>query len=135
MGKGTHINPILSSTKKSSSSLPSAPRKVNKNKKHDIRIPVSEELESVLRREAIKYTEGSKTKISTQLFLFGLKYLHHYPAIKYEDGPIIVHVKVEQEVYEELGEYAAEWRLSMRQAAHRIFMEALNKKQLKGISK
>lgn len=133
MGKGSNLNPILSSQKKSSSSRPSEPRKINKNKKHDIKIPVSEKLESVLRREAVRYWGGSKTLISTEIFLFGMDYLHVYPEVEYQDGPITVHVKIEHDVYIKLGALASDWRCSQRQAAHRIFLEAINKKQLGGI--
>lgn len=133
MGKGNHLNPILSPQKKSSSSLPSEPRKINKNKKHDIKIPVSEPLESVIRREANKNWGGSKTVVSTELFLFGLEHLHVYPEVNYQDVPFTVHVKIEHDIYEKLGGHASEWRCSMRQAAHRIFMEAVKKKQLGGV--
>lgn len=134
MGEGMNLNPIVAAGKKKKpSSHSQEPRKVNRNKKHDIKIPVHEKLEAVIRREALRKWNGSKTTISTDIFLFGLQNIHVYPEVKYQDGPITVHVKVEHEVYMKLGEYAAVWRCSMRQAAHRIFMEAIKKRQLGGI--
>lgn len=134
MGEGMNLNPIVSAGKKKTPlTQTSQLRKTNKNKKHDIKIPVSEKLDSIIRREAVRSWNGSKTTICTDIFLFGLQRLYVYPEVKYADGPITVHVKVEHDVYVKLGEYAAAWRCSMRQAAHRIFMEAIKKKQIGGI--
>jgi len=132
---GGHINPILTSNKKTSSSSASssAPRKVNRNKKHDIKIPVNEPLESMIRREALRRLGGSKTSVSTELFMYGLDNLFVYPEVEYRDGPITVHIKIEEPVYQRLAEYATKWKCSMRQAAHRVFMEAVKKRQLGGI--
>lgn len=131
---GGRINPIFSQSKRSSSSVSSStPRKINKNKKHDIKIPINEHLESILRRESLRRVGGSKTSISTELFMFGLDNLFVYPEIEYRDGPITVHVKIEEPVYQRLADFATEWKCSMRQAAHRVFMEAVRKKQLGGV--
>ena len=134
MGKGKYINPILTNTKnqKEGGSVPK-PRKVNSNKLHDIKIPVSENLDLAIRREAYKKWDGSKTAISTEVFLYGLYNLFYYPEVIYKDGPTTVHVKIDHDTYMKVGEYASTWKCSIRKAAHRIFIESAKKQQLAGV--
>lgn len=101
-------------------------------KKHDIKIPVSEQIESAIRREALSKWNGSKTIVATNLVLYGMDNLSHYPEIEYEDGPYCLHVKLEHDLYMRLGELATEWKVSMRKAAHRVFIEAAKKEQIIG---
>ena len=133
MGEGKYINPIITDRKKNQEQRTTRP-KFNSNKLHDIKVPIPERLDATIRREAYKEWNGSKTAISTELFLFGLNNLFHYPESQYKDGPLTVHVKIDHETYKRLGEYASNWKCSMRQAAHRIFMEAVKKKQLGGVT-
>lgn len=126
------LNPSLSSNKKRN--LEPQKRKVRSDKLHDIKIPVSETTNTNILRESRKYWHGSKTKIGTELLLYGLENLFVFPDVTYHDYPSTVHCKVDHMIYQKIGEYAIKWNISTRQAAHRIFMEALKKKQLGGIT-
>jgi hypothetical protein len=133
MGKGNYLNPSLTSTRKVNSET--APRKVRKDKLHDIKIPVTEEMDLTIRRESRKHWGGSKTALGTELFIFGLENIFNYPEIPYQDSPFTIHVKVDHDTYQTIGTYADKWRYrSIRMAAHRIFIEACKKKQLGGIA-
>ena len=135
MGEGRYINPILTSAgKKVEKQQKQYLRKVRSDKLHDIKIPVNEKLDALIRREAYKNWGGSKTAISTELFLYGLNHLISYPVIPYRDGPMTVHIKIDHETYSKLGGHASEWKCSIRQAAHRIFMESLKKRQIGGVT-
>ena len=134
MGEGRYINPIITDRGRKVSGQQQGARKVNSNKLHDIKVPVTLKLDETIRREAYKHWNGSKTAISTELFLFGLNNLFHYPEVIYKDGPVTVHVKINHDTYKRLGDYASIWKCSMRQAAHRVFMEAVKKKQLGGVT-
>jgi hypothetical protein len=131
MGKETHLNPILSNPQKRYKEPQQ--RKVCSDKLHDIKIPVSETVDTILRREARRYWNGSKTSLGTEIVLFGLQQIFVYPDVTYKDSPFTVHCKVDQEVYQKLGDLATEWKCSVRKAAHRVFMESFKKKQLGGI--
>jgi hypothetical protein len=132
MGKSNYLNPSLTSSRKVNSGF--APRKVRKDKLHDIKIPVTEEMDLIIRREARKFWGGSKTSLGTELLVFGLENVFVYPEIPYQDSPFTVHVKVDHDTYQKIGTHADKWRYrSIRMAAHRIFMEAYKKKQLGGI--
>jgi len=132
MGKETHLNPILSNPQKRYKEPQQ--RKVRSDKLHDIKIPVSETVDTILRREARRYWNGSKTSLGTEIVLFGLQQIFVYPDVTYKDSPFTVHCKVDQEVYQKLGDLATEWKCSVRKAAHRVFMESFKKKQLGGIT-
>lgn len=132
MGKNHHLNPILTTSRMRADGKA---RKINSNKLHDIKIPVSENLEQIIRKESRKCWGGSKTSLGTELLMFGLEHLFYYPDVEYQDGPFTVHIKVNHEIYQRIGEYQDQWRCrSIKQAAHRIFMEAVKKKQLGGIT-
>jgi hypothetical protein len=132
MGKETHLNPILSNPQKRY--MEPKQRKVRSDKLHDIKIPVSETVDTILRREARRYWNGSKTSLGTEIVLFGLQQIFVYPDVTYKDSPFTVHCKVDQEVYQKLGDLATGWKCSVRKAAHRVFMESFKKKQLGGIT-
>lgn len=129
MEKGSYINPILSPNKKNTS----GERKIRSDKLHDIKIPVTEQIDYVIRRNAKLSWNGSKTSLGTDLVLFALDNLFVYPDVTYKDGPHIVHIKVNHDTYQIIGEYASEWKCSIRKAAHRIFIAAYHKMQLGGI--
>lgn len=132
MGRNNHLNPILTPTRMKADGKT---RKINSNKLHDIKIPVPEYLEKIIRKESRKYWGGSKTVLGTELLMFGLEQLFYYPEVEYNDGPFTVHTKVNHEIWLQIGEYADKWRCrSIKQAAHRIFIEAVKKKQLGGIT-
>lgn len=132
MRKETHLNPVLHKSKKHH--LDSPKRKVRTDKLHDIKIPVSELTDFTIRRESRKQWNGSKTALGTEILLYGLNNLFVYPDVTYNDLPHTIHCKVDHETFKKIGEYAADWKCSIRKAAHRIFIEAYKKKQLGGIS-
>lgn len=132
MRKSNNLNPILNKPK-SPRSEPQK-RKTRSNKLHDIKIPVSEDMDTLLRRESRRFWNGSKTAIGTEILLFGLENIFIYPDVTYKDSPFTVHCKVDHMTYQNIGNYASSWKCSVRQAAHRIFMEAIKKKQLGGIA-
>ena len=131
MRKGHHLNPVLLPALKKEQ-IPQT-RKVRSDKLHDIKIPVTEHSDMILRRESQKYWNGSKTALGTDILLFGLENIFVYPDVSYQEQPYTVHCKVDHESYQKLGEYAAAWKCSVRKAAHRIFLEACKKKQIGGI--
>lgn len=134
-----YLNPMKGSIRSSTTQSvsdnkqPVKERKIHRNKKHDIKVPVTESMDSIIREEASKRWGGSKTTVSTELVLFALDELFVFPDVEYCDGPLTVHVKVEHDDYMRIGQYAAKWKLSMRQATHRLFLEAYKKKQLGGL--
>ncbi|SIS01696.1 hypothetical protein SAMN05878482_10962 [Peribacillus simplex] len=133
MGKVKHLNPVLSSSNKKTIE-PQKKRKVRSDKLHDIKIPVDEPMDMILRRESRRYWNGSKTALGTEILLFGLEQVLVYPDVTYTDQPYTVHCKVDHETYQRIGDYAAGWKCSVRKAAHRIFIEAYKKRQLGGVT-
>lgn len=126
MGKNEqHLNPILSSSKKKQILNE---RKIRKDKLHDIKIPIDDTIDLTLRRESRKFWNGSKTALGTEIFLYGLNHVFHYPEVTYKDSPITVHIKVDHATFQRIGDYSTQWRCSIRKAAYRIFMEAYSKK-------
>ncbi|WP_260288494.1 hypothetical protein [Peribacillus aracenensis] len=132
MKKSNHLNPSLSPCKKPFTESPK--RKIRSDKLHDIKIPISEPLDALLRRESRRYWDGSKTSLGTEILVFGLEQMFVYPDVTYQDEPFTVHCKVNHEIFQKIGNHASTWKCSVRQAAHRIFMEALKKKQMGGIT-
>lgn len=131
MGKEKHLNPVLGQSKRR---MELQPRKVRSDKLHDIKIPVSENMDTLIRRESHRFWNGSKSALGTEILMFGLDQVFVYPDVTYKDGPFTVHCKVDHEVYQRLGDLAADWKCSVRKAAHRVFIEAFKKKQLGGIT-
>ena len=132
MGKEKHLNPILSTPKKSYQE--SKKRKIRSDKLHDIKIPITEHIDLTLRLESNRYWNGSKTALGTEILMFGLEQIIVYPDVTYKDQPYTVHCKVDHDTYQKLGNYAAKWKCSVRKAAHRIFIEAYKKKQFGGVT-
>ncbi|WP_057915844.1 hypothetical protein [Peribacillus muralis] len=132
MGKVKHLNPVLSSSNKKM--IETQKRKVRSDKLHDIKVPVDESVDMVLRKESRRYWNGSKTAFGTEILLFGLTQVLVYPDVNYTDQPYTVHCKVDHDTYQKIGDYADVWKCSIRKAAHRIFVEAYKKKQLGGVT-
>jgi hypothetical protein len=132
MGKELNLNPILNNPKKKREEPQQ--RKIRSDKLHDIKIPVSEQMDTIIRRESRRFWNGSKTALGTEILLYGMQNIFIYPDVTYQDSPYTVHCKVDHEVYQKLGHLSDEWKCSIRKAAHRIFMEAIKKKQLGGIT-
>ena len=132
MGKSKYLNPILSTPKKNYQEPKK--RKIRSDKLHDIKIPITEHMDLILRRESRRYWHGSKTALGTEILMFGLEQIFVYPDVTYQDQPHTVHCKVDHVTYQKIGDYADKWKCSVRKAAHRIFIEAYLKKQLGGIT-
>lgn len=130
MRKEKHLNPVLSTPRKKSEQPQQ--RKVRSDKLHDIKIPVNEAIDHKLRIESRRSWNGSKTALGTDILLFGLEQVFVYPEVTYKDGPYTVHCKVDHDIYQQIGSLAAEWKCSVRKAAHRVFIEAYKKMQLGG---
>lgn len=120
MGKEhKYLNPMLNEVKR-----PKERKKASPLKKHDIKIPLPEQIDYMLRLHSRKGFSGSKTALGTHLFLQGLNYMFEYLEFPYEDESIMTHIKISQADYERLSVYSSEWKVSQRKAAHRIFMNA-----------
>lgn len=130
MEKKRTLNPSIAVPKKNSSPHQ---RKIRFDKLHDIKIPIKEPVDALLRRESRRYWNGSKTALGTDILIFGIEQIFVYPDVTYQESPFTVHCKVNHETYQKIGHYATEWKCSVRKAAHRIFIEAYKKKQIGGI--
>ncbi|TDL91511.1 hypothetical protein E2R55_00015 [Vibrio vulnificus] len=113
------MNPVLSSSNKKM--IEPQKRKVRTDKLHDIKIPVDEPVDMILRRESRRYWNGSKTALGTEILLFGLEQVLVYPDVTYTDKAYTVHCKVDHEIYQKIENYAVIRKCSVRKAAHRIF--------------
>ena len=67
MRRGHHLNPVLLPSLKKIQTPQK--RKVRSDKLHDIKIPVTENIDLTLRRESRRYWNGSKTAIGTDILL------------------------------------------------------------------
>ena len=125
-----NLNPSLNRNKKTTAaarpSTPSmAPRKPRIDKKHDIKIPLSYEIEYLIRTKG-RAQGKSKTVFSTELLEKALARTYVFPEVPYEDSDISTHAKVSKETYLIIGNYADKWgHGSVRKAAHRILMEMI----------
>lgn len=117
--KYKYLNPMLNEIQSPKKIKKASPRKL-----HDIKIPLPDQIDYMLRLHARKGFGGSKTAFGTHLFLEGLDHIADYQAFPYGDESIMTHLKISQENYERLSVYSSEWKISQRRAAHRIFMNA-----------
>ena len=117
--KYKYLNPMLNEIQRPKEIKKASPRKL-----HDIKIPLPEKIDYMLRLHARKGFGGSKTAFGTHLFLEGLNHMTDYRVFSYGDESIMTHLKISQENYERLSVYSSEWKISQRRAAHRIFMNA-----------
>ena len=126
------MNPVLSTSQKKYQEPQK--RKVRSDKLHDIKIPVTDTVDMILRRESHRYWNRSKTSLGTEILIFGLEQVLLYPDVTYKDLLYTVHCKVNHETYQKIGDYATAWKCSIQKVAHRIFMEAYKKRQLGGVT-
>ena len=117
--KYKYLNPMLNEVQR-----PKEVKRACPNKKHDVKIPLPEQIDYMLRLHSRKGFGGSKTAFGTHLFLEGLDHMSEYQEFHYNDESIMTHLKISQEAYERLSVYSADWKVSQRRAAHRIFMNA-----------
>ena len=117
--KYKYLNPGLNEIKNPKEVKRPSPRKL-----HDIKIPLPEQIDYMLRLHSRKGFSGSKTALGTHLFLQGLHCIVEYRDFPYDDESIMTHLKISQEDYERLSVYSSDWKVSQRRAAHRIFMNA-----------
>lgn len=125
-----NLNPSLNRGKRAKNTArPSAPastpRKPRIDKKHDIKIPLSYEMEYLIRTKG-RENRKTKTQYSTSLLEKALSRSYVYPEVPYEDSEITTHAKVSRETYLIIGNLADQWgHGSVRRAAHRILMEMI----------
>src|SRR3954469_12627095 len=112
MGKEHYVNPVLSTSHQRNQNLQK--RKVRSDKRHDIKIPVTEMVDLIIRRESRRYWNGSKTALGTDILMFGLEQILVYPDFPYKAQSYTVHCKVDHETYQKIGEYASQWKCSVR---------------------
>ena len=117
--KHTYLNPVLNEINR-----PKEVKRASPLKKNDIKIPLSEQIDYMLRLHSRKGFNGSKTALGTHLFLKGLNYMFEYQDYPYEDESIMTHLKISQEEYVRLSVYSSKWKVSQRKAAYRIFMNS-----------
>ena len=117
--KYKYLNPGLNEIKN-----PKEVKRPSPRKRHDIKIPLPEQIDYMLRLHSRKGFSGSKTALGTHLFLQGLHHIVEYRDFPYDDESIMTHLKISQEDYERLSVYSSDWKVSQRRAAHRIFMNA-----------
>lgn len=117
--KYKYLNPSLNEMKSPKEVKRPSPRKL-----HDVKIPLPEQIDYMLRLHSRKGFSGSKTALGTHLFLQGLHHIVEYRDFPYDDERIMTHLKISQEDYERLSVYSSEWKVSQRRAAHRIFINA-----------
>ena len=114
-----HLNPMLHQKRRSGS------RKVRSDKKHDIKIPVTQEEKEFIIMASIGRGE-SETVYCTQLLQSALEQNSNFDEVRYVNHEQTVHVKLGQDFYGMVSYYAASWHCrSIRKAAHRIFMQSL----------
>ncbi len=98
------------------------------DKKIDIRIPINRDDKKFVFWES-KMRRQSMTEYCTDLVKAHLETQNHFPIQEYKLSLNWVHVKVQQQTYEQLVYYANEWGCSIREATHRIFTDALFKER------
>jgi hypothetical protein len=107
----------------------STERKSRKDKKIQIKVPVTEEQKLLIGR--ISLQSGHKGEIHSYLadvFTQAIErpYILHSKPVEYKDYGNYVSTKVKNEVYEKIAHLKVEWGLrSIRQAAHRILYNEL----------
>ena len=132
MRREKQLNPILSTPP--NPDRQTSERKIRADKLHDIKIPVSAVVDSILRRESRKRWGGSKTAIGTDILKYGLENIFMFPAVEYKQQEKTVHCKVDQATFLKIADLADIWGYSIRKAAHRVFTESLKKKQLGSVT-
>lgn len=106
-----------------------AERKPRKDKKTQIKIPITVEEKLMIGR--LSLLNGHKGEIHSYLgevFSHAMErpYIQYSKAVPYKDNGSYVSTKVKKEVYEKIVELKVMWGLrSIRQAAHRIVMNEL----------
>ncbi len=109
-------------TLKETPSIPKQ-RKIRKDKKKDIKVPVSEKQKKAIRRLAYK-RKMTATSFSTMLVEEALQsaYLQQLKAVPYKDTHDFVHVKLRNNEYDQIVELAIDWNVSVRKCVYRILV-------------
>ncbi|ERN54338.1 hypothetical protein [Alkalihalophilus marmarensis] len=113
-----YINPMLNQSEKRI-------RRKRSDAKYDIKIPVTADEKEFIIRASIGRGE-SETKYCTQLLKSALGRTKVFDESEYRNTGLTVHIKVNREIHDDIGYYAAIWQCrSIRKATHRIFMSSL----------
>ncbi len=100
-------------------------RKVRKDKKHDIQIPLTEEQRRLIKVLA-RNRRMTPTSFCSMLLKNALIRNHDYPEVQYPSSKSkTCHAKFEEDYFEMLFGYTVRWDCSLKKAAHRILLEML----------
>lgn len=107
-------------------------RKVRCDKKHDIKIPLSEEQTKKLRILAFNINKKDKTSLTecaSRLLIRGLqKPIHTFTKVEYVAKHEPVHAKIIDYDWEKLFNFSVEWKYkSMKKTAHRILVHMIER--------
>ncbi|NRD80986.1 hypothetical protein HPT25_27060 [Bacillus sp. BRMEA1] len=106
------------------------PRKKRKDKRIQIKVPVTEEEKIVIAK--LSFQNGYQGDIHPYLdMLFSVaverNYMKYARSIPYKDTALYVSTKLPKEVYDKIIQLKVDWGMrSIRQAAHRILMNEIN---------
>ncbi|WP_163537371.1 hypothetical protein [Gracilibacillus sp. YIM 98692] len=132
MNHSSNLNPMFRQNQNTTSYSRPVPtvkkgtnRKTRKDKKKDIKIPLTANQERTFRRLA--YERGmSCTSFAAFLVIKGMDYNLEFEEINYYNASNTVHAKLSKEQHEQLFSYSLMWNYkSMRKTAHRILIGML----------
>lgn len=94
-----------------------------REKKNDIKIPVSESMDRAIRLNA--RNEGKTiTEYCTYIMQSAMSWTvqGQFKEVPYKTSPYMVHVSLQDSYYSEVVRLSSQWHCTIREAAHRIFM-------------
>ncbi|EJW13883.1 hypothetical protein M5X00_13360 [Paenibacillus alvei] len=106
-------------------------RKIRSDKMKDVKFPVNEEERTLLRRiaKSKRKQHRNETESNTEIFLAALNHLIVHPdrchIIHYKDTGQYMHVRLSQNIFNEVEDLSYKWNVSIRCAVHRIMMNYL----------
>ncbi|QOY37023.2 hypothetical protein AWH56_005090 [Anaerobacillus isosaccharinicus] len=113
-------------TKKVTNEKPkfSKPRKQRSDKKHDIKIVVSQvDKRRVLYNSRLRGL--SEKKYCTELVRKAFDFNYEFYEVDYPESNLTVHINPDAELYTEIVSKSVDWQCSIRRAAFKIFTEAI----------
>lgn len=113
---GQRINPIPKEIKQDKKRKES---KRYKNKKYNIKFPLTSEDEKTLKYKALEHNL-SVTLFSNMVVKNELKNSHKYENYEYNKKGKLMNVCLEEEYYKEIQRLSIEWNVSLRQVVFRI---------------
>lgn len=134
----SNLNPMFENQKQRNNQAsyvrkkPSGHRQTRSDKKHDIRVPVSQKQKQTIHAMKISssvnsHSDVSMTNIATSLVKQGIERRYPTQPIPYVNYDEVVHVKLPNDQYRDLLLMCNEWNYtSARRGAHRILIAMLN---------